>query len=281
MIRIFTVILFIALIAWMNPEADRTKDGNRLYNKELYDEAMAKYTEVLIDLPNSSRLHFNIGNAAYKKENYEEAIKSFIKSASIAPDLTLESKAQYNLGNCKYRQGRLKENTNPKETIDLYNEALEHYRQAIDKNPEDANTAKYNHEFVERKIKELLDQQEKQPGQQQEQQQEEQQEQQQDQQQEQQQGQQQGQTEEQQEQQEQGDQSEEGDESENEEKNENQAKAQEEPQDGQGQEQESGQEESLTKKEAKMLLDSLKDEELRRPDNPLIQRRVPQILKDW
>ena len=76
MIRIFVVLLCIFLVAWMNPEADKTKDGNRLYNKELYDDAIAKYTEVLIDLPSSPSLHFNIGNAAYKKEDYEEAIKN-------------------------------------------------------------------------------------------------------------------------------------------------------------------------------------------------------------
>ncbi len=283
MIKIFAIILFITLVAWMNPEADKTKDGNKSYNKELYDEAITKYTEVLIDLPNSSRLHFNIGDAAYKKENYEEAVKSFTRSASMASDLALEGKAYYNLGNCKYRQGRLKENTNLGETISLYREALNQYEQAIDKNPEDAKAAKYNHEFVERRIKELLDQQ-KQEGQQQEQQQE----QQQDQQQEQQQGQQQQQTEdqqqaqtgEQQEQQEQEDQSQGDEESETEEKNENQAKAQEE-ESQESQEQDSEQKESLTKKEAKMLLDSLKDEELRRPDNPPIQRRIPRILKDW
>lgn len=273
MIRLFIILLFIVLVAWMAPEADKTKEGNRLYNKELYDEAMTKYTEVLIDLPNSPRLHLNIGNAAYKKENYEEAIKSFTKSASMASDLALESKAYYNLGNCKYRQGRMKENTNLGEAISLYQEALEYYRQTLDKTPEDGN-AKYNHEFVERRIKELLDQQKQeseQQGQQQEQQQE------------QQQGQQQSQTAEQQgQQQEQEDQSGKDDKSETEEKKAEEVKAQEEePQEGQEQKQESGKRENLTKKEAKMLLDSLKDEELSRPDNPPTQRRIPRVLRDW
>jgi len=54
----------VLYIAWVNPLADRTKAGNRLYNRELYDEAMTKYTEVLVDSPNSPYIHFNIGNAA-------------------------------------------------------------------------------------------------------------------------------------------------------------------------------------------------------------------------
>ena len=269
MIRIPAILLSIFLIAWMNPEADKTKEGNRLYHKELYDEATTKYTEVLIDLPNSPRLHFNIGNAAYKKENYEEAIKSYTKVASLVSDLTLEGKVYYNLGNCKYRQGRLKENTNPGETISLYQEALEYYRQTLDRIPKDTN-AKYNYEFVERRIKELLDQQ-KQGSQQQQQ------EQQQGQQQEQTEEQQQGQTGEQQEQQEHEDQSGKDDESEAEEKDASEVETQE----GQEQEQETGQKQSLTKKEAKMLLDSLKDEELHKPDDRQIQRRVLRILRDW
>jgi len=276
MTRIFAILLFISLIAWMNPEADKTKDGNRLYNKELYDDAMTKYTEVLVDLPNSPRLHFNIGNSAYKKENYEEAIKSYTRTATLASDPALENKAYYNLGNCAYRQGRLKENTDLGETISLYQEALEYYRQAIEKYPKDSNAAKYNHEFVERKIKELLDQQkqegepqegEPQEGEQQEGEQQEG---------EQQEG-------EQQEEQEGQEGQQEEDESETEEKNAGQAEAQEEEsQEGEEQqEQESGQKESLTKKEAKMLLDSLKDEELHRPDNRNIERRIPRVLKDW
>lgn len=275
MIRIFVIVLSISLVAWMNPEADKAKDGNRLYNKELYDDAMTKYTEALVDLPNSPRLHFNIGNAAYKKENYEEAIKSYTRTATLASDPTLENKAYYNLGNCAYRQGRLKENTDLGETISLYQEALEYYRQAIEKYPEDSNAAKYNYEFVERKLKELLDQQ-KQEGEPQEQEQEGE-----PQEGEQQQGQQGEQTEEEQEGQ-QGQQEEE-DESETEEKNAGQAESQEEEsQEGkEQQEQESQRKEGLTKKEAKMLLDSLKDEELHRPDNRNMERRIPRVLKDW
>lgn len=286
MMRIFAILLFISLVAWMNPEADKAKDGNRLYNKELYDDAMTKYTEVLVELPNSPRLHFNIGNAAYKKENYEEAIKSYTRAATLASDPALENKAYYNLGNCAYRQGRLKENTDLGETIKLYQEALEYYRQAIEKYPKDSNDAKYNHEFVERKLKELLDQQ-KQEGEPQEQQQEGEQqegEQQEGEQQqgEQQQGQQGEQTEEEEQEGQEGQQEEE-DESEAEEKKAGQAESQEKEsqEEKQQQEQESQQKEGLTKKEAKMLLDSLKDEELHRPDNRNIERRIPRVLKDW
>jgi Ca-activated chloride channel family protein len=251
----------LALIAWINPQADKTKDGNRLYSKELYDEAMAKYTEVLIDSPSSSYLHFNIGNAAYKKEDYEEASKSYMKAASLAADVMLESKAYYNLGNCKYRQGRLKENTNLGEAISLYREALDYYKQALDSDPEDAN-AKYNHEFVERKIKELLDRQKQQQQEQT------------------------GEQQEQESQQGQEGQSGEEDKSEVQDKDASSddaqaAQAQAEAQEEQKGDQESEQREGLTAEEARMLLDSLKDEELSELQRKQDRGSLPRVLKDW
>ena len=293
MIRVVVVVLCIIFIAWMNPEADKAGEGNRLYHKKLYDEAIATYTETLIALPGSPRLHFNIGDAAYKKGNYKEAVKSFEKAELLASDPKLEGKIYYNLGNCKYRQGRLKENTNVGKAIDIYRKALEYYKQAMDRYPKDSDI-KFNHEFVERRIKELLEAQTQQGEQQQEGQQGEQQEEQQG---EQQQGQkrQQGQQEQDQEgtqQQPEGDQQEgqqgdqesqqgqEGQEGTNEEAEENsigQAGVQEEQKEQEGQ----GQKGNLTTKEAKMLLDSLKDEELHRPDNRQTRRQLQQVLRDW
>ena len=232
------------------------KAGNRSYKKELYDESVTKYTEALIDLPNSSYIHFNIGNAAYKKENYEEAIKSYAKAASLAADAMLESKAYYNLGNCKYRQGKLKENTNLGESISLYREALDYYKQALDNNTENTN-AKYNHEFVERKIKELLDKQKQQQQQNQQEQ-----------------------TTDQQSQESQSEKNETEDE--NAEQSQAQAaQAQSEDQEDQKNEQESEQKEGLTAEEAKMLLDSLKDEELSELQKSQNRRSLPRVIKDW
>jgi Ca-activated chloride channel family protein len=255
---ILPLVFCVLFIAWVNPLADRTKAGNRLYNKELYDEAMTKYTEVLVDSPNSPYIHFNMGNAAYKKEDYEEAIKSYTRTASTASDAVLEGKAYYNLGNCKYRQGKLKENTNLGEAISLYREALDYYKQALDRTPGDTN-AKYNHEFVERKMKELLDKQKQQSGEQQEQ----------------------------QKQQSQQEQSEKDDKGESQDENEGQNAAQaaqaeqQEAQEGQKEDQGSEQRQGLTPEEARMLLDSLKDEELSQLQTRQDRRQFPEVLKDW
>jgi Ca-activated chloride channel family protein len=264
--RICIFILCLALIAWLNPQVGKTKEGNRLYNDGLYDDAMTKYTESLVELPNSPQLHFNIGNAAYKKGDFEEAVKSYTKAASLATDPALENKAYYNLGNCLYRQGKLKENTSPVEAVSQYREALEHYKRALERNPEDKN-AKYNHEFVERKIKELLDKQKQQQQQQQGQQNQKEKS-------EEQQGQQNQQSQQQSEQKD--------SEKKNAEQKEAQA-AQEQPEDQKEKKggQSSEKKEKLTAEEARMLLDSLSDEELSQLKKQRPRGAHPQVLKDW
>ena len=139
--------------AWVNPQADITLEGNKLYDKGNYGQALEKYGQALIELPDNPRLHFNMGNVAYKKEDYEQAEIHYNKTLNT-DDLLLEAKADYNIGNCKFKQGKLKENTNRKEAIELYRQSLDYYKRAIELNP-DNKDAKFNHEFIEKYIKEL------------------------------------------------------------------------------------------------------------------------------
>ena len=129
----------------------RIHEGNALYQQSLYDEALEMYNDAQIDAPESPELHFNIGNVNYRKEDHENAIETYRKSFNI-DDIRLESKANYNIGNAKYRLGEKTGN------IALWREAMEFYRRAIELDADDED-AKYNLEFVEKKIKEALSKQ--------------------------------------------------------------------------------------------------------------------------
>lgn len=158
---ICTGVMSIALSAsaqagWLDPTADRVGEGNRLYEREKYDDALGKYTDAQINDPESPIIHFNIADAHYKNGKYDEAISAYEKTLRT-DDITLGAKAYYNIGNAKYRQGKL-------------NEALDYYKRAIElSNDPDASAsgglkevnadAKYNHEFVEKKIKEQMNEQ--------------------------------------------------------------------------------------------------------------------------
>ena len=160
--NIILAILFLfsqPVLCFAESAAKAVRKGNRLYKEKKYDEAIKNYNEAQIAKPDSDIVNFDTGAALYKKGDYEKAVDSFTKGLTTK-DPALESKANYNIGNSKYRQAELKENTELETAITLCREALDYYKRAIELNEKDKD-AKYNHEFVEKKLKTLLDKQKK------------------------------------------------------------------------------------------------------------------------
>ena len=133
----------------------RVKEGNKLFAEEKYDQALNRYQDALLAAPEDKRIQFNVANALYKKKKYEEALKTYQKVIG-AEDLQLEEKAYYNMGNTLYRLGKLPE-------------SILAYQQALKLDPNDMD-AKYNLEYVRRKLKENAKKQPQNPQQQQNQQ---------------------------------------------------------------------------------------------------------------
>jgi len=135
--------------------AKKIQKGNRMYKKGKFDEALKYYKEAQEYEPDSPIINFNMGTAWYKKGNYKKAIDFFVKSLTT-DNRKLESKANYNIANAKYRMGKRKINTDLQEAINLYRQALDYYKRAIELDEKNID-AKYNHEFVEKELKTLLD----------------------------------------------------------------------------------------------------------------------------
>jgi tetratricopeptide (TPR) repeat protein len=129
--------------------------ANSLIRQKKYDDAIKLYNEAQIKSPDSAEISYNIGIAQYKKGDYASAVSSFEK-ATVSRNKILESKANFNIGNTKYKLGKLKENTELEETVDLLRQSLDYYKRAIDLNSED-DDAKINHELVEKELKMLLE----------------------------------------------------------------------------------------------------------------------------
>ncbi|MDD5129038.1 MAG: tetratricopeptide repeat protein [Candidatus Omnitrophica bacterium] len=129
--------------------------ANSLYKQKKYDEAIKLYNEAQIKSPDSAEINYNIGIAQYKKEDYLSAV-SFLEKATASRDEILESKANFNIGNAKYKLGKLKENTDLKETVELLRQSLDYYKRAIELDSKDED-ARVNHELVEKELKMLLD----------------------------------------------------------------------------------------------------------------------------
>lgn len=119
----------------------KIKEGNKYYNDSNYNEALIKYNDAQIEDPSAPEVLYNMGNVFYRQKKYQEAADAFQKSMERG-DVELEAKALYNIGNSFFQQG-------------LYQEALEYYKQSLERTPEDIDT-KYNIEYTERKIKEMM-----------------------------------------------------------------------------------------------------------------------------
>jgi len=52
----------------------KVKEANRLYQKGKLDEALQRYNDASIAMPDSDIINFNTGVALYKKEDYQKAI---------------------------------------------------------------------------------------------------------------------------------------------------------------------------------------------------------------
>jgi len=147
------IISFIILNTLFIPQASaftfgttgKIQDGEKLYNEGNYDKALEKFLSAQVDKPNDLRLKYNIANTYYNLGKYQEAEKVF---DSIIKDnkKELNEKSTYNQGNSLYKQGMLED-------------SLKAYENALKLDPKDED-AKFNYEFVKRKLEEQKNKQE-------------------------------------------------------------------------------------------------------------------------
>jgi len=146
----FFYILFFALCAgWGGtasaqrmPERSAVRSGNRQFNKGNYEESIERYGKALNLAPGSFEATYDLGNALYKAERYDQAEQTMRQAAADTLRTEKErAEAFYNLGNAQFRQKKFKE-------------ALESYKQSLRLDPSDVE-AKYNYAYT----KKLLDDQ--------------------------------------------------------------------------------------------------------------------------
>ncbi len=150
---VFAASLVLVALAACDPGA--LKEGDRFFAQGKYEEAVAKYKEILARRPDSGVIHYNLAVALYKRGNYLEAADHFTKVlAGATPGM--EAKTSYNIGNCKVKAGEEIENKDPPKAADLYREALDYYRRATELEGGDEDFT-YNYQLVKRKLETLLD----------------------------------------------------------------------------------------------------------------------------
>jgi Ca-activated chloride channel family protein len=99
---------------------------------------------------------YDTGVTAYRSNDFAQASQLF-ENATSSTDRALQQRALYNLGNADFRLGQ----SQPKQAEQLWQRALKNYDSALAIDPNDAD-AKFNHEFVKKKLEELKKQQQQQ-----------------------------------------------------------------------------------------------------------------------
>ena len=92
--------------------------GNKKFDQKNYDEASLLYSEASQQKVKDFGSHYNLGNAFYRKEMYEDAIAQYEKSLENAENESQRVSALYNMGNAYFQQG------NSKKAVDSYKKAL-------------------------------------------------------------------------------------------------------------------------------------------------------------
>ena len=106
---------------------DLLTEANEFYHQENYDEALAKYLELLEENPGLYQIHANVGNVYTRQDKLEEALAEY--QIVLAEDSS-HGLALVMTGNVLVKQGK-------------FDEAVPYFEQAVELSPED-ETLPYN-----------------------------------------------------------------------------------------------------------------------------------------
>jgi len=125
---LLTVLVFlISINSIAQNKKSFLRDGNKLYNDSSYNEAEMQYRKSLEKDQDYFNASFNLADAIYKQERYDEASALFNALEDNAPSKNDLAKVYHNLGNSLVKEQKLKE-------------AINAYKNALRINPDDDDT---------------------------------------------------------------------------------------------------------------------------------------------
>ena len=146
-----TVLLLLPMQSGAQTVGSHTREGNRAYENKKYDDAEVAYRRALEKDPKSIPAQFNLGDAEYKQERFDEATQRFHKTAKGTSSRSEQAAAYYNLGNTLYKGNQ-------------FAESVEAFRHALKLDPAD-DDARYNLLMARDKLKQQQQNKNKQPQQ--------------------------------------------------------------------------------------------------------------------
>jgi tetratricopeptide (TPR) repeat protein len=146
------ILVLVAVTAFAQQERKFIRKGNKLFEKENYQESEIQYRKAIDKDKNSYSALFNIGDALYKQQKYEDATKHFNDLSGKQLDKEDKAKLYHNIGNSMLQNQKLKE-------------SIEAYKEALRNNPNDMDT-KYNLAYAQKMMQQQQQQQDQKKDQQ-------------------------------------------------------------------------------------------------------------------
>ncbi|MFH0991974.1 MAG: VWA domain-containing protein [bacterium] len=139
--RGLSVLFLLSLAGSLSAQTVRShiKSGNNSYEDAKYPDAEISYKKALEKQTDSKEATFNLGNAYYKQQRFDESLRSYNQTIASTKDAGEQSKAMYNLGNSLFKSNKVQE-------------SLEAYKHALRLNPSDED-ALYNYLLARERLK--------------------------------------------------------------------------------------------------------------------------------
>lgn len=140
-------ILLICLCTstWSWAQRKEIVEGNSEYKAGRFHNAESAYKKSVEKAPQQFTGNYNLGNALYRQNKFEEASQQYLNATANNNVNELQSKAMYNMGNALLKNEK-------------YAESIEAYKKALRLNPKDAD-ARYNLAYAQKKLQQQQQQQ--------------------------------------------------------------------------------------------------------------------------
>ncbi|MDR2585562.1 MAG: tetratricopeptide repeat protein [Prevotellaceae bacterium] len=119
-------ILFTGFL-YAQPDKSEVRRGNRLFGKESFVDAELEYRRAIEKDSTSIAAHYNLNNARYKQNLYEQAETGLKAKIEAFSDPVQRAYAFHNLGNMQLKQKK-------------YAESIDSYKDALRLRPDDMET---------------------------------------------------------------------------------------------------------------------------------------------
>jgi Ca-activated chloride channel family protein len=94
------------------------RNGNKLYQQKIFDQSAAEYKKAIAVAPENPVANYNLGNAQFRSQQYEEANVSYESTITNSKEKPVREKSFYNRGVAFSKQQKLDE------SIDAWKNAL-------------------------------------------------------------------------------------------------------------------------------------------------------------